>query len=54
VICHGGWLPTCNAAPGVDEEVRRSRNLITSRRPDDIPALNKVLIEMLGEGKKAA
>jgi protease I len=54
VVCRGGWLPTCNAAPWVDEEVRCGRNLITSRRPDDIPALNKVLIEVLGERKKAA
>jgi protease I len=38
----------------VDEEVHRDRNLITSRKPDDLPAFNKVIIEALSERKKAA
>jgi protease I len=38
----------------VDEEVHRNRNLITSRKPDDLPAFNKVIIEALSERKKAA
>ena len=33
----------------VDEEVAIDGNLITSRKPDDIPAFSKALIEMLGE-----
>jgi protease I len=38
----------------VDEEVHRDRNLITSRKPDDLPAFNKVIVEALSERKKAA
>jgi protease I len=38
----------------VDEEVHRDRNLITSRKPDDLPAFNKVIIEALSEREKAA
>lgn len=34
-------------AKWVDEEVVIDHNLITSRQPDDIPAFNKTLIEML-------
>jgi protease I len=33
----------------VDEEVVIDGNLITSRKPDDIPAFNRALIEALGE-----
>lgn len=33
----------------VDEEVVVDGNLITSRKPDDIPAFSKALIDMLGE-----
>ena len=33
----------------VDEEVTIDGNLITSRKPDDIPAFSKALIGMLGE-----
>lgn len=33
----------------VDQEVAIDGNLITSRKPDDIPAFSKALIEMLGE-----
>ena len=38
----------------VDEEVHRDGNLITSRKPDDIPAFNKVIIEALGERERVA
>ena len=33
----------------VDQEVATDGNLITSRKPEDIPAFSKALIEMLGE-----
>ena len=33
----------------VDQEVATDGNLITSRKPDDIPAFSKTLIETLGE-----
>lgn len=33
----------------VDQEVARDGQLITSRKPDDIPAFSKALIEKLGE-----
>jgi protease I len=35
----------------VDEEVSTDRGLVTSRKPDDIPAFNRKLIEEIGEGK---
>jgi protease I len=35
----------------VDEEVHVDQGLVTSRRPDDIPAFNKKLIEEFAEGK---
>ena len=38
----------------VDEQVHRDRNLISSRKPDDIPAFNQALFEALAERKKAA
>jgi deglycase len=37
----------------VDEEVHVEQGLVTSRRPDDIPAFNKKLIEEFAEGKHA-
>ena len=33
----------------VDQEVATDGNMITSRKPDDIPAFNKALIDMLGQ-----
>ena len=33
----------------VDEEVAVDGNLITSRKPEDIPAFSKALIEMLAD-----
>jgi protease I len=38
----------------VDEEVHRDGNLITSRKPDDLPAFNKVIVEALTEHKSTA
>jgi protease I len=34
----------------VDQEVVVDRGLVTSRKPDDIPAFNRKLIEEIGEG----
>ena len=37
----------------VDEEVVTDQGLVTSRKPDDIPAFNKKIIEEFAEGKHA-
>jgi protease I len=37
----------------VDEEVVVDSGLVTSRKPDDIPAFNKKMIEEIAEGKHA-
>jgi protease I len=37
----------------VDEEVHNHHGLITSRKPSDIPAFNKKMIEEIAEGKHA-
>jgi protease I len=37
----------------VDQEVVVDGGLVTSRKPDDIPAFNKKMIEEFGEGKHA-
>ena len=37
----------------VDEEVHVDQGLVTSRRPDDIPAFNAKMIEEFAEGKHA-
>ena len=37
----------------VDEEVVVDQGLVTSRKPDDIPAFNAKMIEEFGEGKHA-
>jgi protease I len=34
----------------VDEEVAADRGLVTSRKPDDIPAFNKKMVEEFAEG----
>ena len=39
-------------AQWVDEEVVDDSGLITSRKPDDLPAFNQKLLEALGEGNK--
>ena len=38
----------------VDEEVHNHHGLITSRKPDDIPAFSKKFIEEIAEGKHGA
>ena len=38
----------------VNEEVVVDNGLVTSRKPDDIPAFNQKMIEEFGEGKHAA
>ena len=40
-------------AEWVDEEVCVDGNLVTSRKPDDIPAFNKKMIEEFAEGEHA-
>jgi protease I len=37
----------------VDKEVVVDNGLVTSRKPDDIPAFNKKLIEEFAEGRHA-
>jgi hypothetical protein len=37
-------------AKWVDQEVVSDNGLVTSRKPDDIPAFNKKMIEEFGEG----
>ena len=36
-----------------NQEVQIDGNLITSRKPDDLPAFNKALIETLGKARAA-
>ncbi len=38
-------------ATWVDEEVRTDRGLVTSRKPDDLPAFNAKLVEEFAEGR---
>lgn len=38
----------------VDKEVVRDRNLVSSRKPDDIPAFNREMIQMFAEGTTQA
>jgi protease I len=37
----------------VDEEVHTDRGLVTSRKPDDLPAFNAKLVEEFAEGTHA-
>src|SRR5207248_6702836 len=41
-------------AKWVDEEVVVDNGLVSSRKPDDIPAFNRNMIEELAEGRHAA
>jgi protease I len=41
-------------ADWVDQEVVVDRNLVTSRKPDDIPAFNLTMIELFREARSAA
>lgn len=38
-------------AEWVDQEVVANNGLITSRRPDDIPAFNRKMVDQFAEGK---
>ena len=38
----------------VDKEVVRDKNLVTSRKPDDIPAFNREMIALFAEGNAGA
>jgi protease I len=40
-------------ATWVDEEVHVDNGLVTSRKPDDLPAFNRKMIEEFAEGKHA-
>ena len=40
-------------AEWVDQEVVRDGNLVTSRKPDDIPAFNREMISLFAEGGAA-
>jgi deglycase len=40
-----------SGAQGVDEECVVDSGLVTSRKPDDIPALNRKMIEEFAEGR---
>lgn len=40
-------------AEWVDEEMVRDRNLVSSRKPDDIPAFNRGMIELFSEAKSS-
>ena len=41
-------------ATWVDEEVVTDRGLVTSRKPDDIPAFNRKMLEEIAEGRHVA
>jgi protease I len=41
-------------AKWVDEEVVVDNGLVSSRKPDDIPAFNRKMIEEFAEGRHAA
>jgi protease I len=41
-------------AEWVDQEVVRDGNLVSSRKPDDIPAFNRAFIELLSESRQQA
>jgi protease I len=38
-------------AEWVDEEMVRDKNVVSSRKPDDIPAFNRGMIELFSEAK---
>ena len=47
-----GCFKSTNAgATWVDQEVVTDRGLVTSRKPDDIPAFNRKMIEEFAEGR---
>ncbi len=40
-----------SGATWVDQEVVNDRGIVTSRKPDDIPAFNREMIRLFGEGR---
>jgi protease I len=38
----------------VDQEVVRDRNLVTSRKPDDLPAFNRAMVSLFAEAAAGA
>jgi protease I len=53
VICHGPWTLIEAGARWVDQEVVIDRGLVSSRKPADLPAFSRKLIEEIGEGQHA-
>ena len=43
-----------NAGAVVDQEVVVDRNLVSSRKPDDIPAFNRAMVELFGRARQQA
>jgi len=43
-----------SGANWVDQEVIRDKNWVSSRKPDDIPAFNKKMLEVFGESRSRA
>src|SRR5713226_6327370 len=48
-ICHAGWMLASAGAQWVDEEVVVDGNLITSRKPDDIPVFCREIVKSLSK-----
>ena len=46
--CIGG---TRKEEPWIDQQVVVDQGLVTSRKPDDVPAFNRRMIEEFAEGK---
>jgi protease I len=59
-ICHGPWtlIEAGAGAEWVDQEVVVDRGLVTSRKPEDIPAFNREMIQLFaaarGQSQQAA
>jgi len=50
----GAGARSAGPVPGwVDQEVVRSDGLVTSRKPDDLPAFNREMIRLFAEGQQA-
>ena len=48
-ICHGPWTLTDAGATWVDRDVMVDGGLVTSRKPADIPAFNRKMLEQFAE-----
>lgn len=64
-ICHGGWIPvsarimsgyTCTSTPGIKDDLINAGatvvacNQVSSRKPDDLPALCRAIIALVAKG----